>query len=1221
MHESLRDADEQIITHGERVPQHRQTYVSHVSQLDAEGIDQANLHTFVIAPDGVPHVTPATSDCLSVLATDHLADEVTAPPAGAWGGEPRAMRRFLRDLTAVLALPVLWSGREPGYIAGGLCDVLVNLLDVDCVYVRFDDPGGGPPIEDWRPQGPGPPAAIAAFDRREHPSDFPSMHSLPQPSGDVLRVTRIAAEFPGERGEVLVGSYNPTFPGELEQFLLRATVNQAAVALHGAYLRLYPPVQPRGPRPLIVGREREQHILYQHLDDAFSGQRGLVLISGESGIGKTALAEDLCGAAAERGALAITGRCYAPTDTPPYGPWIEIVERFQVLTRQRAASATVALPDLAAATTQADLYADLRSFLTAVTNECPLVLLLDDMHLADPASLDLLQYLIRRFEDQRLLILITYIPDEVQRDDPLHQRLPLLVREAKAERLELRPLAIADVQAHVTRVYRLARADARNLAANLHSRSDGNPFFLSELLRTLEDERLLSPGADGIWRVGDVGGAPVPRLLRQVIDERLARFGDEAEALLSVAAVIGQEVPFQLWAVAAKVQEEALLPVVDRAVAGHVVREWESGEGVHFRHRLFREVLYDAIPPWRRRHLHGAVADALLSTRQPDPDVVAHHFQQASDARAAEWLIKSGERAERIHAPLAALDRYETAIGVMDAQGAGASTRGWLRLRVAYLCLNREPARARSYLEQAQLLAEVANDVRLGARARALLGVLDASGGAVRNGLRQIEDGVATLEALPPTDAPWSGVEEQVASYTERGALISVLASSGRLDEAREQGERFVASGPASHPPVVDSDAVGMAWDGLGFAYAMQGEISLAAQSYAAARKSFHGRRAPLLKLLSLGDKLSFFVLSYHADSAAERTRVALLAEQAGAEVFAVSSRGESADFARYPLLPLMWIDGRWQEAQRVASAFDDLDAPNVLALQFQAATLGPLAKARGHADCAWQFVHKTLPDGPASEPGDQVAKYVPHIQRLAATLALDTGDYDTARAWLTSHDCWLDWMGAVLGRAEGHLLWARVEQAAGNRAAGIQHAQLGLTLAGTPRQPLALIAAHRLLGEIDTSAGRYEAARQHLAASLRLALACDAPYERALTQLSVAALGLALHDGAGAARALDDVRAICTPIEAVQALDRAVSMAESLACLPPLRRALPAGLTDREAEVLRLLAVGMTNREIADRLFVSPYTAKRHVSNILTKIGVSTRAAAARFAADQHLT
>jgi DNA-binding CsgD family transcriptional regulator len=241
-------------------------------------------------------------------------------------------------------------------------------------------------------------------------------------------------------------------------------------------------------------------------------------------------------------------------------------------------------------------------------------------------------------------------------------------------------------------------------------------------------------------------------------------------------------------------------------------------------------------------------------------------------------------------------------------------------------------------------------------------------------------------------------------------------------------------------------------------------------------------------------------------------------------------------------------------------------------------------------------------------------------IQRLAAQLALDEGDLVRAKEWLEADRRWRAWSGTVLGQSEAAALWARYYQQAGEGTQAYMSAQSALAHATAPRQPLALLAAHRLLGELDTDAGRYDEAARHLDESLRLADACAAPYERALTLLAIAELRAATGDGAAALVALDETRTICTPLGAKSALARADALAGQLSVEPMRTPQYPGGLSAREVEVLRLVAQGMTDGQVAERLFLSPRTVGQHLRNIYNKLGVSTRNAAATFAYEHGL-
>jgi DNA-binding NarL/FixJ family response regulator len=169
------------------------------------------------------------------------------------------------------------------------------------------------------------------------------------------------------------------------------------------------------------------------------------------------------------------------------------------------------------------------------------------------------------------------------------------------------------------------------------------------------------------------------------------------------------------------------------------------------------------------------------------------------------------------------------------------------------------------------------------------------------------------------------------------------------------------------------------------------------------------------------------------------------------------------------------------------------------------------------------------------------------------------------------------------------------------------------------PEQPLAKLAAYRHLGEIATDTRRWTEADHHLQAALALADACAAPFERALTLVALAEMHASVGASGEARVLLDEVRAICAPLDARPTLARADAVAARLATPAPPR--LPAGLSEREVEVLRLVARGMTNAEIADALFVSHRTVTTHLTHVFAKLDVTSRAGATRFAVEHGLT
>ena len=977
----------------------------------------------------------------------------------------------------------------------------------------------------------------------------------------------------------------------------------------------------------LYGRDRELAIMREQLTAALVGRGSLVLIGGEAGIGKTALAEVIGAEAAARGALVLVGRCFDLTETPPYGPWIELFGRYQPTAELPPLPDVFAVRGTVGAVSSQDaLFRQVLDFLTALATARPVILLLDDLHWADPASLALLRFLARSLAALPLLLIATYRSDELTRGRPLSPLLPLLVREAGAERIDLHPLDDGAVRALVAMRYRLAGGDADRLVAYLHGRAEGNALFVGEVLRSLEERGALARDRDG-WRLGDLSGHTVPSLLKQVIEGRVARLDTESQRLLGVAAVIGQEVPLAVWAAVAEVDEEALLPVIEAASVARLVEPTEDGTGIRFVHALTREALYEGILPPRRRVLHRRVGEVLAGRKRPDPDAVASHLQRAGDARAVAWLVAAGERAQRARAWLTAANRFEAALVGMDGDHS-MGERAWLLLRVSHILFlshlfgGQDVAKAIAHADEAGALAEGLKDAGLAAYARGHRAWISVATGDVARGMAELGASLVALRTLAAdaaeTLAHRAAPIAVMADWRERMALW--CAFSGRFRDAYALSE-MTAAGASSTDDAATPAGGFLGHDAAGIALAFLGMPEAAAERFAGARAA--ALRAHDLEVASNAAmrEVEYVALPYRTVDIAGRNRLVAMAEEYAAQAI----RAEPM-LARYIVphaarLPVLTLEGGWDEAERMRPDRRTREGDARGSVYLAERHLLLIAHRRGDGARAWSVVRDTLPMGAGTEPGT-VRRFMNVIvaQRTAILLSLDAGDLDVAHQWLEVHDRWQAWSGAVLGLSEGQALWARYHRQAGDSLQAREHAERALALATEPRQPLALLAAHRLLGEQETEAGSYASAVKHFDAALVLADACRAPYERALTQLALADLRAAMGERDAAADLLDAARATLVPLEATPALARAEALAHRLAHAPPPVSIYPDGLTAREVEVLRLVAAGRSNRQIAAALFISERTVNRHLTNLYTKIDAHSKADATAWALRHHL-
>ncbi len=375
------------------------------------------------------------------------------------------------------------------------------------------------------------------------------------------------------------------------------------------------------------------------------------------------------------------------------------------------------------------------------------MILLEDLHWADPASLDLLRSLARTVADIPLLLLATYRADELADHRPLGRLMPAMIREAPTARLAVRRLDPDAVHALVAARYRLPEPDLPRLVTYLHGRSEGNPFFIVELLHALEEEGAMRAEADG-WRLGGLAGAHIPPLLRQVIDGRLDHLNARVQHLLAVAAMIGQEVDLSLWAAVAGEDDEAVLAVAERAIAARVLEEAPIGTGVRFVHALMREALTLRMLAARRAVWHRRIAETLIDLPHPDPDSVAYHFQQAGDGRAAKWLVAAGRRAQDACAFATAVARFTEALALLDG-AEDRAMRGEVLVRLGRMLTLADTKRAIVYADEAVRIAEATGDDALATAALYRRGSVHGYAGSYRQGLADLRAASDRFNLLP----------------------------------------------------------------------------------------------------------------------------------------------------------------------------------------------------------------------------------------------------------------------------------------------------------------------------------------------------------------------------------------------------------------------------------------------------------------------------------------
>jgi DNA-binding SARP family transcriptional activator/tetratricopeptide (TPR) repeat protein len=373
--------------------------------------------------------------------------------------------------------------------------------------------------------------------------------------------------------------------------------------------------------------------------------RGVLLVVGEAGLGKTRLAAECARRAAHDGAAVLMGMGTDLDAAVPYAPFADAWADL----RRRASGASDPFRAFVASGSSAQedrlrLFQLIERHIEELASGATLCLVIEDLHLADESSLHLFQHLSRATRALPLLLVGTLREEEVRLGTPLHTLLGSLGRERLGERAVLEPL---DRDAAAALVAELAPSSSPSLVASVLELAEGNPFFIEELARA---------------------GEPRPDLL-DTVRQRVHRLGRDAERLLTAAAMVGVRFPFEVARRVAALEAEPALDALEGALAGRFLAE--DGSDYRFRHALTRQALHGALTRARRVHLHRAVAAALEELALDQPEALAHHHEEAGQLEAAiPYLLRAAARAQERLGLAEAVVLLQRALELMDAVDA-----------------------------------------------------------------------------------------------------------------------------------------------------------------------------------------------------------------------------------------------------------------------------------------------------------------------------------------------------------------------------------------------------------------------------------------------------------------------------------------------------------------------------------------------------------------------
>ena len=978
----------------------------------------------------------------------------------------------------------------------------------------------------------------------------------------------------------------------------------------------------------MVGRDGELGRLLTLLDDAEAGRSVAALVSGDAGVGKTRLIAEVTRLAAGRGFTVLSGQCAELGDSVPYLPLADALRGAGESTGVRdALSSRPALGRLLpeggegpiadsdrSGLARQQMLGGVLGLLAELAAAAPVLLVLEDLHWADASTRDLVTFLSRMLHRERVALIGSYRTDDLQRRHPLRPVVAELLRLPSVTAVDLAPLDPSALAEHLGAAAR-GRIDATELN-DIVARAEGNAYYAEELLAA-------SVSGDSAQH------STLPAGLAALLLNRVEQLSDAAQQVLRAAAVAGRKADDELVRAASGLAAADYEAAVREAVT-HQLLVADGSEGYVFRHALLREAVYADLLPGERTRLHATMSSLLADeqrlTLPGTAAELAQHCLASHDIPGAfAASIQAGEEAERLGAPAEAHRHYDQALALWDRvtepdQVAGMA-RAELGLRSATNAADSgDVERAVHLLRRLRHLLDTRRsqdggpgDVMLASRvgerlAFYLLLLEDPKADA-----EAVEMARATVEATPAVPPTW----QYARALT---TCANALLSEGDYAVARDWAERGIAAARDGDAPWVEADAL----VSLGFMANREGrndeaiELLTAAHTQARAatvlgvelRAAYHLARAHL----ELGE------LDTGAAVAHEGTKRAI---QTGLNLAPYGMDLQHLHFQCH------FADGKWDHAQEIADGFPvRVTSPpeaylSSMALFIDVARGNPAAEERR----AW------------IEPFWSARGFDPFIARgLLAEHDLWQGDTEQALAEAQSaidYDYVPPWgFSPSVIRPAAVALSARADRAAEARATGDD--QLA-------RAEVA--AAEELLRIAREGAAFPKRPKFILGPEGRGWLArAEAEYQRAAGGNDPRAWQAVL-DAFGPAYVYEIARTQWRLAEALAEAGRrdeaeqqwrlAAQTADRLRARP-LRRALadlgrrarigtapddpPDGarltsLTSREREVLRLIAAGRSNREIASVLFIAPKTASVHVSNILGKLGAASRTEAAAIA------
>jgi tetratricopeptide (TPR) repeat protein len=456
------------------------------------------------------------------------------------------------------------------------------------------------------------------------------------------------------------------------------------------------------PRPIaareipLINRVEEMNVLKEAVYKAVHGEGNLVFIHGEAGIGKTRLVRELGAYARSRGVQVLYGRCpalFRMDGVPPYILWKEVIkdylgectseQLYRVIGFYPAEVAKLvpelsqklrAIPQplpISPEQEQNRLFEAVSQFITNISQDSPLLVVLDDLQWTDPSSLLLMHYLARGVQKTPLLLLGAYRTADIDAKHPLSPVLTELKRERLPLSIFLKRMSLDEISEMIKQI--LEQDDIPpEFCKIVYEKTRGNPFFAEEVIESLKEEDIIYREGNK-WKFKEISKIAFPESVKNVLKARFSRLDDECQNVLTLASFVGNDFTLEAMSALTGVEENKLLELMDKMLKTGLIKEREvRGEAVcSFADILVRDVVYEEVSLLKRKKLHGVVGSALerlyaKKIEEHSGELASHFLESGDKEKALDYFLKAGEKAAKVHANAEAISYFQSALKLLD---------------------------------------------------------------------------------------------------------------------------------------------------------------------------------------------------------------------------------------------------------------------------------------------------------------------------------------------------------------------------------------------------------------------------------------------------------------------------------------------------------------------------------------------------------------------------